>query len=464
MDIIKKNILSVICAIVALVALIASFWPMGGQYAQLRGELETRKGVFDTADRLLKKQRPIPTTTVDAADQSAEKPTLDVFPSRDVIDKGKAAIEQVRQESLEMFDSLVKLNEHKLLVEASLPSPSDVQIFQFVRDYKDEINNKIPNDILNAAMPPTQEDVQKEADALWKEKYATDNANSGTGGRAGGRQQGADKALQEQYQDEVDKLPEQMQRRVAQEKKMYIDPLALDASKAMDVSRPNADQIWYAQVGLWVQQDVAQSLAAANAQAKNLLEAPVKRLVKLDVLEQQNSGIVYVMDKSMSARAGSMGRGGAMMPGMMGMGGGGYSDSPSSGSSDVGGPIPKDYTLSPTGRITSPSNPLYDVVHYKLDLVVDAARLAQVLEELQRNKLVTVLRIDELSSVDAALDQSDGYYYGDQPVVRLSLLCEALFLRDWTVPLMPQRVKQDLGIQETTGGSGGGATASATYR
>lgn len=40
--------------------------------------------------------------------------------------------------------------------------------------------------------------------------------------------------------------------------------------------------------------------------------------------------------------------------------------------------------------------------------------------------------------------------YGKDPVARVVIRCEALFLRSWTLPLMPTEVKQkDLAIAAT---------------
>ena len=52
------------------------------------------------------------------------------------------------------------------------------------------------------------------------------------------------------------------------------------------------------------------------------------------------------------------------------------------------------------------------------------------------------------TSVDSAERLGEGLVYGDAPVANLQLECEALFMRSWTVPLMPPAVKQSLGITE----------------
>jgi hypothetical protein len=443
MDIIKKNILSFICAIVALIALIASFWPLGGQYEDLQKNLDARAAVFKQAQSLQTKPRQLPTVSDKPASQTGEddKQALTVFPTPEVIAKGEAAIEQVHTESLEMIQTAVDLNKREQLVPDALPELSDVETFEFKRLYQEALRNVIPRNILRAAAPPTEEEIKKEADAIWEKEYK-DTVTQGAG------KQGNQQQVQQQFNEAVAKLPEQIRERTAKESLMYIDIGALDISKFItDNQRPDTNQIWYAQVGLWTQADIAASIAAANAGAKSILDAPVKRLLKLDIIETQAGGC-YILDKSMGARAGASGGRGAMMGGF----GGGY-DEPAAAPA---GTIPKDFTISPSGRVTSASNTLYDVVHFKLDLIVDARMVPKVLETLGRQKLITILRVDEISSVDAAIDQAEGYIYGDKPVVKISLLGEALFLRAWTQELMPTKVKQELGVQPPPADAAGG--------
>jgi hypothetical protein len=64
---------------------------------------------------------------------------------------------------------------------------------------------------------------------------------------------------------------------------------------------------------------------------------------------------------------------------------------------------------------------------------------------LQTSKLITVQQFD-LSAVDGIAAADDGYVYGDVPVVRLTIRGEELFLRDWTVKLMPDQIKSLLQV------------------
>ncbi len=46
MEIVKKNILSIICGVIALLAVVALFWPISGMYADAQTVLDGRKKAF----------------------------------------------------------------------------------------------------------------------------------------------------------------------------------------------------------------------------------------------------------------------------------------------------------------------------------------------------------------------------------------------------------------------------------
>ena len=111
-----------------------------------------------------------------------------------------------------------------------------------------------------------------------------------------------------------------------------------------------------------------------------------------------------------------------------------------------------DPSASVTGRVSSAD---YDVVHTKLTLVVDASRLPRLFKAFADTNLITVLDMD-VSEVDLWEDLRQGYYYGNSPVVRVSLELETVWLRDWTVPMMPQSVRDALGVVDEWSENGDG--------
>jgi hypothetical protein len=434
MDIVKKNIASILCGVIALAAIVAWFWPVGGFYSTLKADVDKSAATYKQVDDLRKAPRKLPTLVLEG---NAEQADLKSFPNEKVIKAGQEKTAALTKQSKDMLQTVTQLNMHQPLVPGSLPSPDSRAGQVFPTAYIEELGlsqkgyeTGIPK-LLNATSPPTTEELTEIAQEMWETNYKSRILLV---------------AGQDNYQDVsnqftfevVANLKEQEQRKRAMNHMVYLDDVSLASSTEIQVGKvPNENQIWFAQVGLWIEQDVAKAIVAANKGAKNILDAPVKHLYALKL---PFGGDMYV-------RAGAVaGAEGAALP------------------TDANG-APQLFSASPTGRAC---NDLYDVVHFDLVLRVDYAKIPQVLNEIERDRLFTVLTTS-VASVDAADEKNKfGYIYGDQPVAELTLTCEALFLRSWTVDkennfksaLMPKAIRQHVGAEPGPGlGLGGGMGA-----
>lgn len=109
--------------------------------------------------------------------------------------------------------------------------------------------------------------------------------------------------------------------------------------------------------------------------------------------------------------------------------------------------VPLDPRVSVTGRRSSKINKLYDVRFADVTLVVDSARLLDLIGAISRTNFMTVIGC-ELSEVDVWKDLEDGYYYGPDHVVRAKLRIESVWLRSWTARYMPDPIQIALGAKE----------------
>lgn len=119
------------------------------------------------------------------------------------------------------------------------------------------------------------------------------------------------------------------------------------------------------------------------------------------------------------------------------------------GAAAVAGPAGE----SPTGRT---ANALYDVVPFRLVVHVEADKLPDFLEELGRNRFITPYQVSLRALDSVALSAATNVMYGPAPVVEATISCEALLLRDWTVPLMPPEIRASLSV-DNAGGAAAGA-------
>jgi hypothetical protein len=95
-------------------------------------------------------------------------------------------------------------------------------------------------------------------------------------------------------------------------------------------------------------------------------------------------------------------------------------------------------------------------MHFIVTVDADAHRFETFMSNLTKGKFITILRADVRGVDRERVQQNAHYYYGKNPVVRLTLKCEALFFRNWTVDppntLMPVNVQKILKIPQNPAG------------
>lgn len=100
-----------------------------------------------------------------------------------------------------------------------------------------------------------------------------------------------------------------------------------------------------------------------------------------------------------------------------------------------------------TGRKNSSANKSFDVRMAQMKVVVSSSRLPQYINAISSTNFMTVTGL-EFAEVDAMKDLDDGYYYGNEHVVRATLTIETIWLRSWTTAVMPEEEKKR---RESTG-------------
>ena len=203
-------------------------------------------------------------------------------------------------------------------------------------------------------------------------------------------------------------------------------------------SKPQDEELWEGQMDLWVQQDIARAIMYTNLISTpntNVLNVPVKRLLGIRVVP----GYVGL---------GSNVRGGlGGFPELSSAGPSSYSSTVFAGGPSAGAlaesAIANDFVDTPTGRI---SNAIYDVKHAYVSIIVDVQRLPEFFDNLAQVNFMTVVKM-EVSDVDEYKDAKENYIYGaGADCVRVDLVVESIWLRKWTKIMMPQKVRDALGV------------------
>lgn len=418
MDIVKKNIVSIVFGVISLALLTAPFWLLSPAQEAISKDLDSRIAAAKKMDSLYTKKRQLP-----IVEENSERKPLDQFPNAETIKAANDVQAQVQREASDLIKRATDLNRQPLLMKDSLPVPRNEAAFFFRDKYRAlRIGNLIATEILHGGPPPTKADIDAEIRHVWETQYQPKIVTY-----ADGKDNKAQ--VDAEFKKDQYKIPMRLFRQRATEIKIYVDPDSFRYHSALSSASgaaPDAQTIWYAQLGIWIQQDLANAIASANADAKNVSDAVVKHLVRVNF--DENSP--YVMNNT---AVGSPG---------------GASASPA----EVGGPnqpLPKNPAISVTERV---SNGMYDVVAFDVTLRVDATRVNTLLRALGENHFIYIREI-KYSPVDVAQAMANQYFYGTGPVVELNLSCEMLFLRDWTLPLMPNDVKTRLGIADPSAAS-----------
>ena len=276
MEIVKKNILSIIFGVLALIAVIAWIWPLGSVKAEAEQALTKRAAVGSSMQGILSRERKLPVVSL----EGEQSPKLDVFPTQRVIDWGKDVQAQLKAQTQEVRAMALAMNRKPVLVERSLPVPAPTKDFDFRDIYLKYVQQFAR--MFGAAAPPNAALINEARENLWKEKYGPQIIYRDN--QAVNQQQ-----VEAEFAKESAEVPTRVKEGVAHQILFYMDPLALDQSTQIvpnSATPPTALIIWDAQLKLWVQQDICSAIRDLNAREsknKNVTDAPVKYLLKADL-------------------------------------------------------------------------------------------------------------------------------------------------------------------------------------
>lgn len=179
---------------------------------------------------------------------------------------------------------------------------------------------------------------------------------------------------------------------------------------------PTPTEMWFAQVGLWVQRDIADAIAALNEEfAARVKDAdayvehmPVKRIEFVRVWGYQLPGRLWAFP-TVAQRGGN-----EKAP-----------DGPSF-----------------TGRVCDEQ---FDVVRFSLVVVVDQREVVKLIDRISRANFYQCTNTEYATTESAT---GEGYMYGTAPVVRAKLEFEGYMARDVYKALMPKDVRETLGVDK----------------
>ena len=397
LDAIKRNLFLIVCILVVLLA-IGAIMPIGKIAAANEQEIQRIKGTKSTLSNLLIGQvASEEDKTKRVANENAIK----------VEDRRYQALKDVETR---VVDQAIEFNKRRPLVDNVFPKlNSDQAAFNYRNAYRRVFDDFLTR--MAAGMPPSERDITRAMEnsrALEGDAQRRGNLlNVPLGGDPmmmrgmrgmRGNMVGGAAANRDPKQD----LARDLALKQAQKIKLYASRESFQIAEwATADTRPTPNNMWLAQVEVWLQEDVIEAIAKVNESSQSVLGAPVKRLIEFKTTFSN----VYA--------------------------------------------LPAEHDLSRISFTGRASGDLFDVVLFEFTIVVDSRRLPLFFKQMAYQNYFTLLnmQIEALQRIDEDHRQIfDGYIYGTDPVVQVSLAYEAMFFRDYYQSLMPEAVQKYLGL------------------
>lgn len=240
----------------------------------------------------------------------------------------------------------------------------------------------------------------------------------------GKTEQALSDAERERVRDAVVKYRIGRQKQRAAELAFYCDLNAFSIPAASD-DPPETYILWDWQQTYWLREDILAAAAIANSSASDIgvSDAVVKRI--------ESVAVEPLFDLKTAGQFGSPDPAAA----------------PAAASAE--GAVPVDFRYGITGRVAGAGsgNSFYDIRKATVVAIVATQQIPAFIDALAQTNFLSVLDID-LAKVDTHLEQQAGYYYGGEPVSRVTMVVESIWLRDWLTPSMPAAVRAHFGVPD----------------
>ena len=480
MDIVKKNLVSVLCGVIALICLVLIFVPLGGWYSDLEADVVKRQKVGADLKAVKEAQRHWPTLSTKEEDKVA----LKEFPTDGLNKVGEGIVEGWKTTTTNYYNAAVARQTRVLtpLIAGLLPKANGRYLPLQFRDRYAEVfgidanaaqagggggafgggcgfggggfggaprpagagaatgvlpkNQKLLGTDLMGRTPPSNEEIalkqnEREA-AIRTEKTVLVNGQP---------------VNQAQVDLEVAKVKaaigEQLVDQVARQAMIYIDPsVALDSQKnVIGVNPPDDETVFLAQVGLWVQQEICRGIYEVNkpaidghkdekGQTQGVIAAPIKHLIGIRLTLPYQLPPAAVAGAAPAAPA----------------------DEPKLPDPRPAAKVAVDFVRNPLGQT---SNDMYDVLPFTLVMVCEADTVPQTMATMTYGRYMNIRSVD-VQSVDAAVAQANRLLYGNKPVVQVTIRGQYLMMRAFLGKYMPANIIRGILTPPAAAGTPGG--------
>lgn len=442
MKFVKQNLTLVIVGAVILLAIISIFYPTGSLKAGLQQTMQERLGSESSIQRLKNNEIKIP---------GVEQPYKGV-PSDKMVEAKKKAIDYMKDQSAKVVGVGARLNKQGRVDDKGVPlfmgqpqpgylPKAEAPPMAFKDVYATIFpmlvqqmtgTDKVPS------TPPSDQELRASFDEMQRQREA--NRPAGAAPLANDARQYAD------YQRN------QIMTR-ASTLQMYVDNPALQQRAWISAdTAPSEQNIFEGIVDSWIQGDIVRAIEQTNKEAfqkangtKSVATAAVKRLMRITVGNEAQVSRLGYFDALQTAVAGTNVIPTSGNPGTnlfyipVAAQGADAAAAAAAGNQ----PNTPDFMRNLTGRASGSE---FDVVLLQVCVDIDPNWLNRFIDQIYRQNMgYTVLNL-RLKTVDPLSRSSMGFVYGESQVVEAEITIEALLFREWTRPIMPEKIRTALGL------------------
>lgn len=418
---IKSNLVIVIFVVVMIAAPIAMYFVAGGMNAKVKQEVNKRAVQLTQMD-----------IKVDVNGQQ-------VVPTEDLLKQYEQVTKTLADDAAAVQKKALSFNrkDRDVLMPGVFPEPPSYRLESIPKDFHERLvgaYDQLLKDV-RAGTPPELETLRIELEGLRNRFITQDLKKELTA------------TLEPEEAERLKKMLSEarlgMYKQAAGNIGLYASVNGLGVPESNQAHIPTPAEMFIWQWQYWATEDVLRAIALANKSATTVADAPVKQLIGIVI--QDLPGVA-------STEATSSGANPGRASGGFGAEGAGAAPPPPGDGGDAGGaagmaanpkaPITRNYASSFSGLIT---NPLFDVLTIDFAIVVETARLPEVLDTISRYNFNTITNLTvEATDPFAATEQ--GYYFGGEPVCLATIRMETVWLREWTKAFMPPALRAELGI------------------
>src|SRR6266567_431649 len=165
MDIVKKNMWSIVCGVVAVLAVLFTYWPLSGKFIELNGKLGQSVEEQRKFNQLNNTNPNMP--VIDPKNSEVMK--LNQFPTEKVIEKGKQVVGKVHTEAEKLGQKAMEMNKRDPLVANALLVGREPFMSSFKQEYYAALD-QLRKD-MDAITVPTEEEIRLKIEEIWKNDY-----------------------------------------------------------------------------------------------------------------------------------------------------------------------------------------------------------------------------------------------------------------------------------------------------